>query len=96
MSNKNLTAAVAVFKKNKNCTELFFTNDGQAFYTEGPAIVHQREIGGAKEAIEHVVAGDMANESEKGNVKNETEEAAPVTEEIASAKPRNKKKKETE
>lgn len=89
--NKNEKAAIAVFKKNKNCTELFFTNDGQAFYTKGPAEVHQREIGGAKEVIENIVAGDMANEVE-GEKLNVESEAAPASE---KAKVKSKKK-ETE
>jgi len=89
--NKNEQAAVAVFKKNKNCTELFFTKDGQAFYTEGPAIVHQREIGGAKEAIEHFIAGDMASAVESAELKVESD-AAPVAEKSKAKS----KKKETE
>lgn len=55
MKEKNLAAAEAVFAKNAEVTELFFTDDGQAFYKYGPAKVHQREINGKKETIQRVV-----------------------------------------
>lgn len=91
MNDKNLAAAVNVFAKNAEVKQLFFTSDGQCFYKKGPALVHQKEIKGAEDAIETIDAGDMAA-SETANVKSETGSEAVVAE-----KPKSKsKKKETE
>lgn len=66
MSNKekNIKAATAVFENNDKVKQLYFTNDGQAFYDLGPALAHQREIGGKKGQIHLVKNGNFSEENE--------------------------------
>lgn len=55
---KNVANAKAVFAKNKQIGQLYFTNDGQAFYDAEPAKTHQRELTGSVEGLHLVKNGD--------------------------------------
>lgn len=87
---KNIETAKAVFERNNGVKELFFTNDGQAFYHKGPADVHQKELTGKTEGLHKVSNGNyeetaavMTEDTVKVNAE---EEATDVTDKKVSKK----------
>ena len=74
--NKNQTNAAGVFAKNPEVNELLFTSDGQCFYKRGPAMVHQKEIGGAEDGIEVVKREDTVGDADDKAAKKAEADAA--------------------